>query len=126
MILFGSVVGSFLNTRIYALPRGKSITIASALCTSCKKSLGFFNNLPIMSYMIFKGKCRYCGAGIPIRYPIVECLTAFLFVLLYKRYGLSFELLVNMAFISLLVAISFIDLDLKIIPDVLSIGGIVA
>ena len=126
MTLFGTVVGSFLNVCIYRLPGGKSVTIPSSLHASCKKSLGFLNNLPIISYMILKGKYRHCGAGIPIRYPIVECLVAFLFVLLYKRYGLSFELLVNMAFISLLVAISFIDLDSKIIPDVLSFGGIVA
>jgi leader peptidase (prepilin peptidase)/N-methyltransferase len=74
--------------------------------------------------MILKGKCRYCGAGIPIRYPIVECLTAALFLLLYKKYGLSFELLVNVFFFSLLITISFIDLDFKVIPDVLTIGGI--
>jgi leader peptidase (prepilin peptidase) / N-methyltransferase len=125
MMMFGAIAGSFLNICIYRLPRGKSFKSPPA-CPTCEKTLGLFDNVPIITYMILKGKCRHCGAGIPIRHPIVEFLTAILFLLLYKKCGLSFELLVNMLFVSLLIAISFIDLDFKVIPDVLSVGGIVA
>jgi leader peptidase (prepilin peptidase)/N-methyltransferase len=125
MIVFGATMGSFLNACIYRLPRLKSFTFPPS-CPNCEKTLGLFDNIPIITYMILKGKCRYCGAGMPIRYPMVECLTAILFLLLYKKCGLSLELLVNMLFVSLLIIISFVDLDFKIIPDILCVGGVAA
>jgi leader peptidase (prepilin peptidase) / N-methyltransferase len=125
MMIFGVIVGRFLNASIYRLPRHKTFVFLQ-FCPACEKTLGLVGNIPIITYMILKGKCRYCGARTPIRYPIVEFLTAVLFLLLYKKYSLSFELLVNILFVSLLITISFIDIDFKVIPDILSIGGIAA
>jgi leader peptidase (prepilin peptidase)/N-methyltransferase len=126
IILFGGIIGSFLNVCIYRLPREKSVVRPSSSCPSCEKPIKFYDNIPIISYLFLKGKCRQCGSHISIRYPMVELITAFLFFMLFKKYGLSFELIVGMLLISLLIAISFIDLDFRIIPDVLSIGGLIA
>jgi leader peptidase (prepilin peptidase) / N-methyltransferase len=124
--IFGFIVGSFLNVCIYRLPRNKSIILLNSFCPSCEKPIKLYDNIPILSYLILKGKCRQCGAHISIRYPMVEFITAFLFFLLLKKYGLSFEFFVRIIFISLLVVIAFIDLDFRIIPDILSIGGLIA
>ncbi|MCX5811026.1 MAG: prepilin peptidase [Proteobacteria bacterium] len=126
LFIFGAIVGSFLNVCIYRLPRIKSIVVPSSFCPTCEKPIKLYDNIPIISYLLLRGKCRQCSAHISIRYPIVEFITAFLFFMLFKKCGLSFELFVSMLFISLLIAISFIDLDFKIIPDVLSIGGLIA
>jgi leader peptidase (prepilin peptidase) / N-methyltransferase len=125
VVVFGVIIGSFLNVCIYRLPKEKSIVIPASFCPSCEKSIKFYDNVPIISYLLLRGKCRQCGTHISIRYPVVEFITAFLFLMLFKKYGLSFELFVNMFFISLLIVISFIDLDFRIIPDVLSIGGLI-
>ncbi|NLW36352.1 prepilin peptidase [Syntrophorhabdus aromaticivorans] len=124
--LLGSVVGSFLNVCIYRLPREKSIVHPPSSCPGCEKPIRFYDNIPIVSYILLKGTCRDCGAKISIRYPIVELLTGILYVTLLREFGLTFELAVFLLFVSLLVIISFIDLDFRIIPDILSIGGLVA
>lgn len=124
--LLGSVVGSFLNVCIYRLPREKSIVHPPSACPGCEKPIRFYDNIPIVSYILLKGTCRDCGAKISIRYPIVELLTGILYVTLLREFGLTFELAVFLLFVSLLVIISFIDLDFRIIPDILSIGGLVA
>ena len=124
VFIFGGIIGSFLNVCIYRLPRNKSIVVPSSFCPVCEKPIKFYYNIPFISYFLLKGRCDNCGKPIPMRYPLVEFITAILFLLLYKNYGLSMELLINMLFISLLIAISFIDFDFKIIPDVLSIGGL--
>jgi leader peptidase (prepilin peptidase) / N-methyltransferase len=123
VFVFGAIVGSFLNVCIYRIPRGKSIVRPGSHCPACGKQISFFDNVPFLSYLILRGKCRQCKATISPRYFVVELLTALLFTALYFVFGLSLELPVNMAFVSLLIIISFIDFDLKIIPDVLSIGG---
>jgi len=124
LFIFGAVIGSFLNVCIYRIPREKSIIHPPSFCPGCEKPIKFYDNIPIVSYILLKGKCRSCGVRIPLRYPIVELITALLFVILYRQFGLSFEWLVNVFFVCLLIVISFIDLDFKIIPDILSIGGL--
>ncbi|MCX5811034.1 MAG: prepilin peptidase [Proteobacteria bacterium] len=124
--IFGSIVGSFLNVCIYRLPRNRSIVMPNSFCPTCEKPIKLYDNIPIISYLLLRGKCRQCNAHISIRYPIVEFITAFLFFMLFKKYGLSLELFISMLFVSLLIAISFIDLDFKVIPDVLSMGGLIA
>jgi len=124
LFVFGATVGSFLNVCIYRLPRNKSVVLPRSFCPSCEKPIKLYDNIPIISYLLLKGKCRQCDAKISIKYPIVEFITAFFFLMLFRKYGLSFEFLVNALFISLLIAISFIDLEFQIIPDVLSIGGL--
>ena len=126
VFLFGAIVGSFLNVCIYRLPREKSIVFPRSFCPSCEKSIKFYDNIPILSYLYLMGKCRHCGARISLRYPVVEFITASLFLLLFRQFGISVELPVNMLFVSLLIVISFIDFDFQIIPDILSLGGIVA
>ncbi len=126
IFIFGAVIGSFLNVCIYRLPRSKSIIRPNSFCPACEKSIKFYDNIPIASYIILGGKCRHCGAKISRRYPFVELITAVLFLFFYRRFGLSYELLAYTIFVSLLITISFIDYDFQIIPDVLSIGGLVA
>lgn len=123
--LLGSAIGSFLNVCIYRVPRDKSIVNPPSACPGCEKPIRPYDNIPILSYIFLKGKCRDCGTKISIRYPLVELLTGIFFLFLYRQFGLTFELIVFMIFLALLIVISFIDLDFQIIPDVLSIGGVV-
>ena len=123
---FGAVFGSFFNVCIYRMPRNKSIIRPPSACPHCEKPIKFYDNIPIVSYIILGGKCRNCGARISIRYPLVELITAVLFLMLYRKYSLSYQLGFQMFFVSLLIIISFIDYDFQIIPDVLSIGGLIA
>ena len=123
--LLGSAIGSFLNVCIYRIPREKSIVKPPSACPGCEKPIRFYDNIPILSYILLKGKCRDCGTRISMRYPLVELLTGIFFLLLYRKFDITFELLVFMIFLSLLIAISVIDLDFQIIPDILSIGGVV-
>ncbi len=125
IFIFGAAIGSFLNVCIYRLPRSKSIIRPNSFCPACERPIKFYDNIPIVSYIILGGKCRHCGAKISRRYPFVELITAILFLIFYRRFGLSYELLACMIFVSLLITISFIDYDFQIIPDVLSIGGLV-
>ncbi len=125
VFLFGAIVGSFLNVCIYRLPREKSIIFPRSFCPSCGKPIKYYDNIPIISYLYLMGKCRHCRARFSIKYPIVELITAALFTLLYIMTGLTVELPVMLLFVSILIVISFIDLEFQIIPDVLSIGGLV-
>ncbi|HOJ43738.1 MAG TPA: prepilin peptidase [Syntrophorhabdaceae bacterium] len=126
IFVFGAIVGSFLNVCIYRLPRDKSIISPNSFCPNCKKPIKFYDNIPILSYIILKGKCRNCNEKISIKYPIVEFITALLFFLIFRLSGLSIEFGVLILFVSVLIVISFIDLEFQIIPDVLSIGGLLA
>jgi len=126
IFIFGAIVGSFLNVCIFRLPRDRSIILPNSFCPSCEKPIKFYDNLPIVSYIFLRGKCRNCSAKISIKYPVVELITALLFLLFFNKYGLTYEFLVNMLFVSLIIAISFIDLEFQIIPDVLSLGGLLA
>lgn len=125
IFLFGAIVGSFLNVCVYRLPREKSIVFPRSFCPSCEKPIKFYDNIPIISYLYLMGKCRHCGARFSVKYPIVEFITAALFTLLYIITGLTVELPVMLLFVSILIVISFIDLEFQIIPDILSLGGIV-
>jgi leader peptidase (prepilin peptidase)/N-methyltransferase len=123
--IFGATMGSFLNVVIHRLPEGKSLLAPPSHCPVCGKSIRWFDNIPIISYIILKGECRDCGASIPIRYLIVESITAFIYLYSYLRYGLSLELLTFLIFTTLLIPIFFIDLKEMLIPDTLSISGII-
>ncbi len=123
--LLGAAVGSFLNVVIHRLPEGKSLLNPPSHCPICGKSIRWFDNIPIISYIILKGECRDCGTSIPIRYLIVESITAFVYLYSYIHYGLSLELLTFLIFTTLLIPIFFIDLREMLIPDALSISGII-
>ncbi len=126
VFIFGAVIGSFLNVCIYRIPRKKSIVHPSSACPACEKPVRFYDNIPLVSYLILKGKCRDCGAPISFRYFLIELITAVIFMLIYRRWGLSYEFFIQIFFAAILIVISFIDYDFQIIPDILSIGGMVA
>ncbi|NLL69513.1 MAG: prepilin peptidase [Epulopiscium sp.] len=124
ILLFGILIGSFFNVCIYRIPRGESIVFPSSHCPSCKTPLGPKDLIPIVSYLIKKGKCSYCGQRISLRYPFIEGLTGLTYMLLYDSLGFSFSFLFSLFFVSLLIIITGIDYDHQIIPDLLVLWGI--
>ncbi len=123
--LFGSIVGSFLNVCIYRLPQDKSIVFPPSHCPRCQKALLWYDNIPFLSYIVLLGKCRHCHQGISFRYFVVEFLTATLFLSLFLKFGLSWEMLIYLIFISGLIVATFTDFDHLIIPDEVSLPGII-
>lgn len=123
--LFGAVVGSFLNVCIHRIPLGVSIVSPPSSCPMCASRIPFYYNVPILGYIVLGGRCSSCGAPFSARYPAVEALTGLFAAALFLRFGPSVDALVYFVFISALIVITFIDLDLKIIPDVISLPGIV-
>jgi leader peptidase (prepilin peptidase)/N-methyltransferase len=122
--LLGSAVGSFLNVCIYRLPLKLSIISPPSHCPFCKQPIPFYENIPILSYIMLGGKCRRCNAPISFQYPLVELLTGLLALSLTLRFGFSLTTLFYFIFTSSLVVITFIDLKHQIIPDVISLPGI--
>ncbi|MCG6550906.1 MAG: prepilin peptidase [Candidatus Magnetominusculus sp. LBB02] len=123
---FGLIVGSFLNVCIYRLPQeGMSIVFPPSACPSCGKALRPWHNIPVISYIALGGRCAYCKSRISLRYPTVEALNACLYVLIYMKFGLSAYSIYYMMFLSALIVITFIDIAHQIIPDVISLPGIV-
>ncbi|MBI5327106.1 MAG: prepilin peptidase [Deltaproteobacteria bacterium] len=122
--IFGSIVGSFLNVCIYRIPEDKSIIFPPSSCPNCNKQIAFYDNIPIISYIILLGRCRNCKNPISQRYPLVEFLTGFFSVILFKAFGLSIEIPIYFVFVSSLIVITFIDLRYQIIPDVITLPGI--
>lgn len=122
--VFGACIGSFLNVCIYRLPESKSIVYPGSACPVCGYRLRSYDNIPILSYVLLRGKCRSCKTVIPVRYLIVELLGGLFAAAVYLKYHISPEALVYFTFIAALLVITFIDLDHRIIPDVVSLPGI--
>lgn len=125
VFVLGAIVGSFLNVCIYRIPAGESIVFPASRCPSCKAVIRWYQNIPILSYLFLGGRCASCRVRIPWRYPFVEALTGVLFTLVVYRFGLHGATLVFWVLSALLVVITFIDLDHQLIPDVISLPGIV-
>jgi leader peptidase (prepilin peptidase)/N-methyltransferase len=123
--LFGVVVGSFLNVVIHRLPREESIVLPSSRCTSCGAAIAFYDNLPVISYLALRGRCRSCKTFISARYPAVEVLTALLWVGVFWRDGLSWALPFDLVFVTAVVALIFIDAEHMILPNAITYPGIV-
>ncbi|GAB4278775.1 MAG: A24 family peptidase [Deferrisomatales bacterium] len=123
--VFGAVIGSFLNVVIYRLPRGESLVSPPSACPRCGARVRARDNVPVAGYLMLRGRCRDCGEPISLRYPLVEALTAALAAALWLRFGASAAFGVYFVFVAGLVAVTFIDLDHRIIPDSLSLGGVV-
>ncbi len=123
--IFGAVVGSFLNVCIYRIPNEMSLAYPSSHCTSCKKPIPFYHNIPILSYIILGGKCYNCNAKFSWDYPFVEFLAGLLSLLLFLKYGSTIHFLFLFVFVMSLIVITYIDLEHMIIPDVISYPGIV-
>ena len=114
---FGLLIGSFLNVCIYRIPEKISVAKGFSFCPSCNSRVLPYDLLPVISYIALRGKCRSCKSKISIQYPIVELLTGLLFGLIFLQYGLSLSGLTTSILVSILIAISFIDLKHQIIPD---------
>ena len=122
---FGALIGSFLNVCILRIPEGESIAWPGSRCPKCKTSLDWYDNVPLVSWLILRGKCRHCGEPISFRYFVVELLTAVAAAAVFLRVGFGFDWFVLFAFVAALITVTFIDLDHRIIPDVISLPGIV-
>jgi leader peptidase (prepilin peptidase) / N-methyltransferase len=121
---FGAIIGSFLNVCIVRLPEERSIVRPPSHCPTCRRDIAWYDNVPLVSYVLLRGRCRGCGTRISPLYPTVELLTGALAVALWLRLGPTLAFLGYFAFASALVTITFIDLDHRIIPDVISLPGI--
>lgn len=126
LIILGLIVGSFLNVVIYRLPLEKSIIKPGSHCPSCNTPIKFYDNIPVVSYILLRGKCRNCKARIPLIYPLVESFTAFSFWLSYVYYGQQpLYAGASILFICLLLSLALIDLKHMILPLEMTIGGAV-
>lgn len=124
IFMVGTCVGSFLNVCIYRIPENKSIVTPGSSCPNCNNSIPFYLNVPILSYLFLMGRCKFCNVPISLRYPIIELITGVFALLLYAKFSLSPQFFYWFVFISVLITISFIDFDHQIIPDIISIPGI--
>ncbi len=116
VFVFGLVIGSFLNVCIYRIPKSKSIVFPPSSCPECGERIKWHDNIPVVSYIFLKGKCRSCGSRISVRYPLVELLTAVLLTLIFCRYGMTFTAFYFSMLASFLIIVSFIDLDTMKVP----------
>jgi leader peptidase (prepilin peptidase)/N-methyltransferase len=119
----GAIMGSFLNVVIHRLPREESIVFPNSRCPSCTKSIRAYDNIPLISWLLLRGRCRSCGVSISARYPGVELLTAALFGAVFLRDGLSFALPFDLVFVSMLIALVFIDAEHMLLPNAITYPG---
>lgn len=122
--IVGAVIGSFLNVCIHRIPIGSSIVFPPSRCPQCGSRIRAIDNIPIVSYILLLGRCRDCRVSISFRYPLIECLNGILYLLILWRFGISGSGIFYMAFSSALIVITFIDLDYQIIPDSITLPGI--
>lgn len=125
IFLFGISIGSFVNVCIYRMPREESIIKPRSRCLNCGKTLSVLDLIPFFGYFFLLGKCRYCGIKISIKYPLIELLTAVIFLVLFYYFGLTLRFFSLIFFCSILIAVFFIDLEFYIIPDELTFSGTV-
>ncbi len=125
-VLFGAMIGSFLNVCICRIPEGKSIVTPGSHCPQCGKAIRWYDNLPVISFLLLRGRCRHCRRSISVQYPLVEGITALLSLLLFIRFGPSLQYVIYFAFTAALVVITVIDLYHQIIPNGISLPGIAA
>lgn len=123
--VLGAVFGSFANVLIYRIPRGESVVLPGSRCPACGKSLPWWENVPLLSFLLLRGRCSGCGASIPARYPAVELLVGALATYAVVAHGLSWEALSTAVLGFLLVVASCIDLEHRIVPDRITLPGMV-
>ncbi len=125
IFVLGAILGSFLNVCIHRMPKSESVVWPRSHCPKCKKRIPPYDNIPFISFILLKGRCRICKERISLRYPLVEFITASFFLLLFMRYGLSYDFFFYIVLVSALIVATFIDIPHRIIPDEITIGGIV-
>jgi leader peptidase (prepilin peptidase)/N-methyltransferase len=123
-VIFGAIVGSFLNVCIIRLPKEESIVWPGSHCPHCKNPIRVYDNIPLISYILLKGKCRHCNGPISIQYPLIEGITALSSLILFIKFGPSLSYLFYFLFVAALIVVTVIDLYHQIIPDVISLPGI--
>ena len=124
--LFGLAIGSFLGAAAHRVPRGESLVRPGSHCPACGHALAFWENVPLLSYLLLRGRCSACGIRITLRYPAMEALTGLLFAAAAARFGPTPELAPALLMISILILVSFIDLERRIIPNKIVLPGIAA
>lgn len=125
-LLFGLLIGSFLNVCIYRMPRDLSVVRPRSYCPSCEHPIAWYDNVPILSYFVLRARCRHCAAPIPARYPVVELLTGALFFAIVLELGVT-PVAGKLCLLSAaLVALTFADLEERILPDEFTLGGLAA
>lgn len=124
IIFFGLAWGSFLNVLIHRIPLGMSIIRPASSCPHCGEKIKYYDNIPLLSFVLLKGKCRICRARIPLSYPLVEFLTPLSFLILYSQYSLSFFFFASCFFASALIVLGFIDFYHQILPDEITLPGL--
>ncbi len=126
MFILGAIVGSFLNVCIVRMPHEKSVVKPRSHCVHCKKQLLWYDNIPFVSYILLKGRCRFCGQKISPRYFLVELIAAVTFVIFYQYFGLTAFLPAYLTMVCGFIVATFVDFEHRIIPDEISVGGTVA
>ncbi|HKD07472.1 MAG TPA: prepilin peptidase [Bryobacteraceae bacterium] len=121
--LFGLLIGSFLNVCIYRWPRDLSVVAPRSRCPGCERTIAWYDNIPVLSYVLLWGRCRHCSQRISARYPLVEALTAAAFICAVAQHGLTLEAAKYCVLAAIVIALIFSDLDTRILPDELTIGG---
>jgi leader peptidase (prepilin peptidase) / N-methyltransferase len=122
-LLFGLLIGSFLNVCIHRWPRGRSVVRPRSHCVRCRKTIAWYDNVPVVSYLVLGGKCRHCGRHISARYPAVELLTGLAFFYFVLRLGPTLAAAKLCVFSAMLIALVFSDLEKRLLPDELTLGG---
>ena len=125
VFIFGSIIGSFLNVCIHRMPLGESVVWPRSHCPKCKKRIPGYDNIPFLSYLLLGGKCRFCKQKISLRYPLVEFLSGCTFLGFFVKYGLSYDFFVFVIFVCGLLIATFVDIQHRIIPDEVSVGGMI-
>ncbi len=124
-LALGAATGSFLNVAIYRLPRGESVVAPRSHCTTCERVIPWYDNIPVLSWILLRGRCRGCGEPFSIRYPIVEALTGVILLGLSLQFGWGIGLAFAFYFACSLLVATYVDLDHRIIPDRVTLPGIV-
>ena len=126
IFLMGLFIGSFLNVCIYRIPEGKSIVAPPSSCMKCGERIKWYDLIPVISYLMLKGRCRRCGERISPRYMYIELLTGILFLVCFLVFGLTGQFFAFIVLTGILITITFIDIDIQIIPDPIMIFGLIA
>jgi leader peptidase (prepilin peptidase)/N-methyltransferase len=128
--LLGALIGSFLNVVVHRLPAGESLVSPGSHCPGCDSAIAPYDNVPVISWLVLRGRCRHCGTAISVRYPAVELLTAAAFAAVVAVNGFDDELVLELPFVAALIALAAIDLDHRILPNAivypLAVYGVVA
>ena len=124
--IVGAAIGSFLNVCIYRWPAEQSVIRPPSRCPSCEHALAWYDNVPILGWLLLRGRCRYCGAGVSVQYPLIELATALIWVAAAVRFGPSFDALHSALFLTILLGIAMTDAREMVIPDQFTLVGAAA